>query len=253
MSWATDAPILAAGFARSFGDAQLAKRLVYTYMAAAGLDQTWSGESVTATGDIQGANVKGTTAVGVGDLVLAAAMFNAFEDNFSMYIGADGSTSYSMTATPTSISEDITAASGEFSTNLPANRADAWSITSGGSSDMLVFVTTTNALAVNVRTALVSTPPANQTLTNGATITLPVGINKVVDNGGAVTGIILTAGLYDGQIINIINAAAASVTFAAASTSNVADGTNAVIAANRAISLIWDSGTAPSGMWYRTG
>lgn len=95
-----------------------------------------------------------------------------------------------------------------------------------------------------------STPPGNQTLTNDATITLPSGINKVVDSAGAVTGIILAAGSEDGQIVNIINASANTVTFATGATSNVADGTSAVIAANRAISLIWDFG---SSRWYRTG
>jgi hypothetical protein len=161
---------------------------------------------------------------------------------------------WSMTAgaSPDSLVESITSTTGAYATSLTANLADAWSITDGAGSpsDLLSFTTTTSALSVNVSAALVSTPPANQTLTNSATITLPVGINKVVDNGGAVTGIIMTAGLYDGQIVNVINAAAASVTFATAGTSHVADGTSAVIAANHAITLIYDTG---SSLWYRTG
>lgn len=159
--------------------------------------------------------------------------------------------SWTLTAasTPSTLTEAIVSGTGEYSTSLTANLADAWSI-KDGTNDLLEFKTTTNALGVRVAAALVSTPPANQTLTNSATITLPVGINKVVDNGGAVTGIIMTAGLYDGQIVNVINAAAASVTFATAGTSNVADGTSAVIAANRAVTLIYDSGTS---LWYRTG
>lgn len=166
---------------------------------------------------------------------------------FTVY--GDSATYISLLCDATTVAFTFAGATGECELRITPNRADALSITDQ-LADYLVFSTTTSALAVRVAVALVSTPPANQTLTNSATITLPVGINKVVDNGGAVTGIIMTAGLYDGQIVNIINAAAASVTFATAGTSNVADGTSAVIAANRAVTLIYDSG---SSLWYRTG
>lgn len=224
--------------------------VLFDALNAAGADDSWNGVNVTATGEITAPSIVAASQFGIGDFAVASAGFVFSSGEYSLYIGADASTNYQLAANAISITEVITAASGEYETHLPANRADAYSITSAGSVDMLVFITTTNALAINCAVALVSTPPANQTLTNSATITLPVGINKVVDNGGAVTGIILTAGLYDGQIINIINAAAASVTFAASGTSNVADGTSAVIAANRAITLIWDLGTS---LWYRTG
>lgn len=160
-----------------------------------------------------------------------------------------GSDSWTVSCAETATTITVVCETGEYKEVLTANLADAKSVTDGTAS-LVTYVTTTSALAVKVGAALVSTPPANQTLTNSATITLPVGINKVVDNGGAVTGIIMTAGLYDGQIVNIINAAAASVTFAVAGTSNVADGTSAVIAANRAVQMIYDSGTS---LWYRTG
>lgn len=185
-----------------------------------------------------GANATTTTTVITG---------GASSAGFTVY--GDSGTYMTLLCDATSVVMTFAGATGECELRITPNKADALSITDQ-LADYLVFTTTTNALAVKVPVALVSTPPVNQTLTNSATITLPVGINKVVDNGGAVTGIIMTAGLYDGQIVNIINAAAASVTFAVSGTSNVADGTSAVIAANRAVTMIYDSGTS---LWYRTG
>jgi hypothetical protein len=65
---------------------------------------------------------------------------------------------------------------------------------------------------------------------------------------GNVTGIIMQAG-YPGQVCTVINKSAFTITFAAAGTSGVADGTLAVIAANRAMSFQWNS---DDSKWYRT-
>jgi hypothetical protein len=90
-------------------------------------------------------------------------------------------------------------------------------------------------------------------ITNGSTITT-AGVSSVarVAPGGAVTGIILGAGTWDGQICHVINesAAASTVTFAAAGTSNVADGTSAVVTGLRSMTFVWNSSTS---RWYRTG
>lgn len=89
-----------------------------------------------------------------------------------------------------------------------------------------------------------------QTLTTGNTITVPAGTGVVrVTAGGAVTGIILPAGTVPGQNLSIIHegAAANTITFAAAGTSNVADGTSDVITGPTCRSFIWDSITA---LWY---
>jgi hypothetical protein len=92
---------------------------------------------------------------------------------------------------------------------------------------------------------------AAQTIANGNTIVLPTtGFNKRVTTGGAATGVILTAGLADGQTINIINDSVNSITFAAAATSNVADGALAVIPALRAMIFTWVTATS---LWYRQG
>lgn len=87
-----------------------------------------------------------------------------------------------------------------------------------------------------------------QTIASSGTITLPTsGRTKLLTTGGAVTGVILTAGRFDGEELNLLNTSANSITFAAAGTSNVADGTSAVIAANTRMSLVWD---ATSARWY---
>jgi hypothetical protein len=67
---------------------------------------------------------------------------------------------------------------------------------------------------------------------------------------GARTGVILAAGTWDGQICHVINESANTVTFAAAATSNVADGTSAVVAALRSMTFVWNSSTS---RWYRGG
>lgn len=107
-------------------------------------------------------------------------------------------------------------------------------------------------LADTILSGKVSSPPATaQNLATGNTITLPTGgdTKPLTATGGAVTGIILTAGTVDGQKLTLFNKEASnSITFAAAGTSNVADGTSAVIAALRAMTLIWDQ---VSSRWYR--
>jgi hypothetical protein len=93
-----------------------------------------------------------------------------------------------------------------------------------------------------------TTPP---TLVNGNTITtsingVPLPVSYVT-NGGAVTGIIVQAGVVDNQPCTIVNIAANSVTMAAVGTSNVADGTSAVIAALTRMNLVW---SATQAKWY---
>ena len=110
----------------------------------------------------------------------------------------------------------------------------------------------TTRLSGLILAGAVSSPPATaQNLTNSATITLPTGgdTKPLTATGGSVTGIILTAGTVDGQKLVLFNKEASNtITFAAAGTSNVADGTSAVLGALRAMSLVWD---ATSSRWYR--
>lgn len=175
---------------------------------------------------------------------------NNVEVTGTLTILGDAGTKLVTTRSATAITETVTCATGEYTTVLTDNLANAYTIGISGGNNFLTFVSTNSAEAVLVANTLASTPPANQTIVNDATITLPTGCNKIVDNAGNVTGIILTAGTVDGQILNLINAGSGSVTFATAATSNVADGTSAVIATLRAVTLVWDSGAA---RWFRTG
>ncbi len=87
-------------------------------------------------------------------------------------------------------------------------------------------------------------------LVNGNTInTAGVGVARVAP-GGAVTGIILQPGTYNGQLVTVVNESIAgnTVTFAAAGTSNVADGVSDVIAGLAARLFVWDAATS---LWYR--
>jgi len=84
---------------------------------------------------------------------------------------------------------------------------------------------------------------------NGGTITTAgVGVAKV-NPAAAETGVILQAGTLDGQEVTVINEAVAanSITFAAAATSNVADGASDVVAGLKSRTYVWEAGTA---RWY---
>lgn len=86
-------------------------------------------------------------------------------------------------------------------------------------------------------------------IANGGTIgTFATGAARVVPAAN-VTGIILEAGSEPAQVVTVINESAFTVTFAAAGTSNVADGTSSVISANRCALFVWDSSTS---RWYRS-
>ena len=91
-----------------------------------------------------------------------------------------------------------------------------------------------------------STAPAVGT--GGTIATAGVSAARVSPTG-AVTGVILAVGTTGGQMIHVINEAVAAntITFAAAGTSNVADGVSSVIAGLNARSFVWDSGT---NLWY---
>lgn len=89
-----------------------------------------------------------------------------------------------------------------------------------------------------------------QTLSTSGTITTPANTGVVrVTAAAAVTGIILGAGSKPGQRLTVIHegAAANTITYAAAGTSNVADGTSDVITGPSARTFVWDSITA---LWY---
>jgi hypothetical protein len=83
---------------------------------------------------------------------------------------------------------------------------------------------------------------------NGTIATTNTPVSRV-SPAGAVTGIILQAGVKAGQQCIVVNESANSITFAAAATSHVADGVSAVISAQRSMAFTWDTSTA---LWYHT-
>jgi hypothetical protein len=101
---------------------------------------------------------------------------------------------------------------------------------------------------VGAKGCLAAALAASQTVTGSGTITVDTtSKNYYLTTGGAVTGVILSAGTIDGQECVLVNTSANSITFATAATSNVADGTSAVIAANTRMSLTWSQTAA---RWY---
>lgn len=90
-------------------------------------------------------------------------------------------------------------------------------------------------------------PAGSQALSNGSTITPNTAYGSYpVTATAAVTGLIIAAGTYAGQVLKVLNTSAFSLTFAAAATSHVADGTSDVIAADTAATFTWSG-----SYWYR--
>lgn len=91
----------------------------------------------------------------------------------------------------------------------------------------------------------------SQTLTTGATISVPSNSSLHITETGNVTGIILAKqpGYRTDMLVCIVNESAFSVTFATQATSNIAGstGSNVVIAANSKAIFWWDSNTQ---LWY---
>ncbi len=83
----------------------------------------------------------------------------------------------------------------------------------------------------------------------GAIATAGLVVSRV-NPAAARTGCILQTGTQSGQIVWVVNEAAAanSITFAASGTSNVADGTSDVIAGLTARCFVWNGSL---NLWYR--
>lgn len=106
--------------------------------------------------------------------------------------------------------------------------------------------------------ALVNDPANGQNIaqavaTGTAVISVPPGSSHIkLTAGAATTGASLPAGAFDGQLlfITITTAAANTVTFAAAGTSNVAGGTTVALAGLATHLFRWD---AVAALWYQVG
>jgi hypothetical protein len=85
-------------------------------------------------------------------------------------------------------------------------------------------------------------------LANNGTISVRGKGRIVVAPTSNVTGVIMQTG-FNGQVSTVINASNFTITCAASGTSNMADGTSAIIAPNRCMFMIYDEVTS---LWYRT-
>jgi len=84
----------------------------------------------------------------------------------------------------------------------------------------------------------------------GGTIDTSIDLVRSIP-AGAITGVIMAKGTYNGQRCTIINTglAASTITMAAAGTSFCADGVTTVIPGLRASNFHW---SVPEQLWYRT-
>lgn len=202
-----------------------------------------------------------SAATGENDVVIPDDLASAFEireaaNTYLVCVTTNGSESVSI---PKPLKVDgirsYSGTTGTLLVNMTDNLADGFSVQEAANK-YLTFVTTNGSEAVNVFKPLLigarqSSPITGvQSIADNGTITLPTtGTNALVatSSGANKTGIILTVGVVDGQVITLINNSANSLTFAAAGTSNVADGTGAVLSALTAMRLTWD---ATSARWY---
>lgn len=97
-------------------------------------------------------------------------------------------------------------------------------------------------------------------IVTGATVTTQVTPKNIgtpdvyglvfVNNAGNITGVIVQAGRYVGQLLTVVNYGSGTIAFAAVGTSNVLQGATGTVAVNQGVSLIWvstanvNSGTA---------
>jgi hypothetical protein len=78
---------------------------------------------------------------------------------------------------------------------------------------------------------------------------MPIALVRLAP-AAAVTGVILQQGLYNGQMVFLVNesVAASTITFAAAGTSFVADGAGSALAGVTGRLLVWDAAVS---LWFR--
>jgi hypothetical protein len=145
-----------------------------------------------------------------------------------------------------SVVANASAFSIQFAASGTSNMANGVAEVIPPNSGKVYFFDSTNNLWYGVSTVGMASASA-ATIASSGTITT-AGVDQArVTTSGAVTGVILQAGTYANQACVVVNESANSITFAAVGTSNVADGTSAVIAANRMMVFRWDSGTSK---WY---
>ena len=121
---------------------------------------------------------------------------------------------------------------------------------SAGANCLYIDAAGTNVEAIEINAGILfeATVTANGA-GNGETLSTAANISFYDPNGASRTGVILTAGLRDGQRVTVCNFADAAedITFAASGTSNVAGGTACVISQFECRTFIWH---ATRALWY---
>jgi len=199
-----------------------------------------SGPQATAAG--QGAQATATAATALGQGAIAAAT-DATAVGQGSSVPGSGGTAVGQGAgvtgpNSTAIGEGASAA-GTHSTALGAGA-------SASVSNQVVLGTAADDVALPG--GLSASQGGAQALSNGSTITFAGSLSVPVTASGNVTGLILAANAAGGQLLIVNNESAFTLTFAAAGTSNVADGASDVIAALTARIFVWDGNTL---LWYR--
>lgn len=101
-----------------------------------------------------------------------------------------------------------------------------------------------STLAFAEAAAPVGAPPNTPVVATGGTIPATAAMYRFTCSTS--TGVLVQAGQRHGQMLMLVNMSAASMTFASAATSLVADGANVVVGANRAVQLQW---SAVDSLW----
>jgi len=146
------------------------------------------------------------------------------------------------------------------STGSPSSTSDIFYLEqltgagTAGANLMHLKASGTNVEALYVEEGLTFLAAATATPGAGNDETLPVTANVVFydPNGASRTGVILGVGLREGHTVTVVNIAdaAETITFAAAGTSNVAEGASAVIQRYECMTFIWNVATS---LWYSMG
>ena len=119
-----------------------------------------------------------------------------------------------------------------------------------GANALHINATGTNVEAIEVEAGIAFWATVTATgAGNGETLSVAANVSFYDPGGASRTGVILTAGLRDGQHVKVVNFADAAedVTFAASGTSNVAAGTSCVISQFETAEFVWN---ATRSLWY---
>lgn len=142
--------------------------------------------------------------------------------------------------------------------NLVAIEQDTGAGTAGANA-LYISATGTNVEALHINAGLFfeAVVALATGAGNGETISVAGNVAYYDCGGASRTGVILAAGLRDGQVLKVVNSSdgAETITFAASGTSNVALGASTIIEQNTCQVFVWSGAQAPVGtqnLWFPT-